>query len=412
MTKQTIIQKEIKDGFAKIKTALPGFKTRGAQNYMIGRIASVLTTSAAENPPAKSTGAHVLCVNGGTGIGKSLGYILPAAVIAKNSEKKLVISSSTVGLQEQLFDKDLPTFLGAIGLGEMRVVLAKGRKRYACEYKLRNLADALQQDALFADEAAGSLDKRSREKIIQLLEAFDARKWDGDRDNWETLEEKTWSRVTTDRHGCLGSSCECFRSCPQVIARDKIKRADIIVANHSLVLSDLWRGNGKILPKPEDTLYVLDEAHNLPDKAVECFASEHGITLAIRMSQDLENLTESIGAGVGDGNTAHWNAIGGHASSLRESLMQMQRYFRSLNALKPTQDCPAPTLEFRQGALPEEVASIGANIVTAATSLAGLLEDAHEKLLTRMTGKGSAGSGLEKLASEVALSSAAPTISS
>ena len=107
-----------------------------------------------------------------------------------------------------------------------------------------------------------------------MLEAMVSGQWDGDRDNWpEALAENVWYAVTTDHNQCTGRRCPNIGQCSFFQARDALQNADIIVTNHDLTLSDLALGGGAILSAPEDSIYVFDEGHHLPDKALSHFAS-------------------------------------------------------------------------------------------------------------------------------------------
>jgi ATP-dependent DNA helicase DinG len=107
-----------------------------------------------------------------------------------------------------------------------------------------------------------------------MIDALGRGQWDGDRDNWpDNIAEETWFGVTTDHSQCSGRRCPNIGQCSFFQARDALQNADIIVTNHDLTLSDLALGGGAILSAPEDSIYVFDEGHHLPDKALSHFAS-------------------------------------------------------------------------------------------------------------------------------------------
>ena len=106
-----------------------------------------------------------------------------------------------------------------------------------------------------------------------MLEQFAASRWPGDRDSWpDALEDQQWRMITTDHAQCSGRRCGYFSQCPFYRARTDLEQADIVVTNHDLVMADLVLGGGAILPAPKDCLYVFDEGHHLPDKAINHFA--------------------------------------------------------------------------------------------------------------------------------------------
>jgi ATP-dependent DNA helicase DinG len=107
-----------------------------------------------------------------------------------------------------------------------------------------------------------------------MLASYGSREWDGDRDHWpEQIPDDVWRQVTTDHRQCTNRHCSYFDSCAFFDARKDLDDADIVVANHDLVLADLALGGGAILPEPENALYIFDEAHHLPDKALNHFAA-------------------------------------------------------------------------------------------------------------------------------------------
>ena len=108
----------------------------------------------------------------------------------------------------------------------------------------------------------------------EMLASYGSREWDGDRDHWpEQIPDDVWRQVTTDHRQCTNRHCSYFDSCAFFDARKDLDDADIVVANHDLVLADLALGGGAILPEPENALYIFDEAHHLPDKALNHFAA-------------------------------------------------------------------------------------------------------------------------------------------
>lgn len=220
----------------------------------------------------RGSGEHLCVIEAGTGTGKTVAYLIPGIVIAGALGKKLVVATATVNLQEQLVLRDLPDIAEHSGL-RFNAALAKGRGRYACLERLdRHMRNAQAEAAeleLF-DEARLSDD--GRELLGRLLAAVADGSWAGDRDSWrEELPDETWAQATTDHRACTGPRCGFFRQCPFFRARDELQDVDVIVANHDLVLADLALGGGAVLPSPEDSIYVFDEAHNLPDKALGHF---------------------------------------------------------------------------------------------------------------------------------------------
>jgi ATP-dependent DNA helicase DinG len=274
----------IRDAYARIKDGLPGFRARPAQLRMIAEVAKAL---------AQPGGAAV--IEAPTGTGKSMAYLIAGAEVAKAHKKKLLIATATVALQEQLVERDIPLYL-KLNSGEAKVALAKGRGRYLCPRNLRmadnSLGDSSQMGLGFdADLALWSKPPAERDKQVmrKLTDAFDRNEWNGDMDAApETPGDMLRALITTSAGGCTGRRCGYFMICPFFAARRAVADADIIVANQDLVLSDLTLSNGEeswggvFLPKPEETVYVFDEAHHMPGKTIDRGASDVPLGLAVR----------------------------------------------------------------------------------------------------------------------------------
>ena len=247
-----------------------GMKARYGQRLMIAEVARALANADSDSGPGIASGqSAIAAIEAGTGTGKTLAYSVAGIPVAQALEKKLVIATATVALQEQIVYKDLPDLRENGGL-QFTFALAKGRGRYLCLLKLDNtLAANPGSDptlALYPDELQMQLDRDTVVVLEKMLDQLGSGVWDGDRDQWpEQIEENLWARVSTDHAQCTGRRCPHVRQCSFFKARDALGDADVIVTNHDLVLADLALGGGAILPPPEDTLYVFDEGHHLPD---------------------------------------------------------------------------------------------------------------------------------------------------
>ena len=253
-----------------------GLTPRWGQRQMIAEIANALgrIPRAGEAPPAEPA---VCVIEAGTGTGKTIAYAVAAIPLAQALGKRLVVATATIALQEQFVNKDLPDIAQASGL-EFTYVLAKGRRRYICLSKLdRVLAGGQGENAalpLYPDELGTPVTADAMPVYNGMIDALGRGQWDGDRDNWpETVADDTWFGVTTDHSQCSGRRCPNIGQCSFYRARDELQTADIIVTNHDLALSDLALGGGAILSAPEDSIYIFDEGHHLPDKALSHFAS-------------------------------------------------------------------------------------------------------------------------------------------
>lgn len=247
-----------------------GLKPRYGQRLMIAAVARALGDA------DRTGGEPIAVVEAGTGTGKTMAYCVAAIPVAQAREKRLVIATATIALQEQIVFKDLPDLLQHSGLS-FSYALAKGRGRYLCLAKfdqtLAQQADFNPTMAIYPDEIAAQPDQSTVQVLERMIERLGAGEWDGDRDQWpEQVPDAVWSRVTTDHAQCTGRRCPHVRQCSFFKARDSLDKVDVVVTNHDLVLADLALGGGVILPDPADTFYVFDEGHHLPDKARDHFA--------------------------------------------------------------------------------------------------------------------------------------------
>lgn len=236
-----------------------GFRARRGQREMIAHIAR---TCVGEPP-------RLAAIEAGTGTGKTVAYCLAAIPIAQALEKTLVIASATVALQEQIVERDLPDLAEGSGL-DFNFVLAKGRGRYLCVKRLDQILNGGKQQELGLSDASvvdHSLVWR------QMMRDFGDGSWNGELDTWEAgVEDAAWRSVTTDHRGCANRKCGFYAQCPFFKARHALGDADVIVANHDLLLTDYAFGGGVVLPAPESSILVIDEAHHLPDKTQRHFA--------------------------------------------------------------------------------------------------------------------------------------------
>jgi ATP-dependent DNA helicase DinG len=183
-------------------------------------------------------GMHTI-VEAGTGVGKSLAYVVPAA----RSGKKVVLSTGTIALQEQLVHKDIPLVQEALGL-PLRVTLLKGRSHYLCRQKLGRL----RENRLLAPS-----------RTMQRIWEWADRTQHGDRAELGFVPPAAeWEELDADADECIGEFCAHFRNCFFFGARDDAKYADVVVVNHALFFLDLAMGGGLL---PAYDVVVLDEAH-------------------------------------------------------------------------------------------------------------------------------------------------------
>ena len=218
-------------------------------------------------------GMHTI-VEAGTGVGKSLAYLVPAV----RSRKKIVLSTGTIALQEQLVNKDIPLVEAALGM-PLRVTLLKGRAHYLCRLKHKRM----RADRLLAGSPS-----------MQRMWEWAERTRSGDRAELGFVPPPgEWEELDADADECVGEFCEHFRDCFFFAKRDEAKYADLVVVNHALFFLDLAVGGG-LLP-PYDVV-VLDEAHQCERWATDALTAVlSGATIG-RMLRKLHRVYELPGA--------------------------------------------------------------------------------------------------------------------
>ncbi|MCY0901210.1 MAG: DEAD/DEAH box helicase, partial [Firmicutes bacterium] len=205
------------------------------------------------------SGGHVI-VEAGTGTGKSLAYLLPAALYAREHDERVVVATHTTALQEQLRTKDL-ALLHAGAPNLVRTAILKGRNNYLCLRKLA--ARARSVSVLAPNEQSATL----------TLAVWVSDTETGDREEVALLpeEQPLWAEVQSDTDSCIHKRCSFFRDCYYFRAKAAAASADIVVTNHSLVLSDMGNDYG-VLPAYEHL--IIDEAHHLEDQATAQLGAE------------------------------------------------------------------------------------------------------------------------------------------
>jgi len=289
-----IVREQIRAAYTELQQKMPEFYERFQQRKMIGKVASVLS--------GQNSARSILIVEGPTGTGKTLAYLLAAIPLAHYLEKKLVISSATVALQEQLVLQDLPLISQHSGL-EFSMQIAKGRGRYACVTKMRGISGEFDQSEFNFANAFWD-NPPARHDIASIKEAFRLfkdGKWNGDLDLLPIpFKKNLWSKINNTFHGCTGSRCQEYRKCVFYKERRKAAGADVIIANHDLVLADI-AGGGSVLPSIDDSLYVFDEAHHLPTKAISHFAAHASLLGSVEWLRKVGSVfNRTINSGVMD----------------------------------------------------------------------------------------------------------------
>lgn len=353
-----------------------GLRPRAGQRRMIAAIAGFFAAraSSAATPP-------VCAIEAGTGTGKTLAYLLAALPVAQAHGKKLVIATGTVALQGQLVDRDIPDLLAATGW-EYGFALAKGRGRYLCPLRLEQCEAQLDSAAsgrfLFEDELAFAPASGDRERVAALGDAWRGGAWDGDRDHWgSALPDILWQALSIDGRRCGGRRCRLIASCPYYRARAAIDAADAVVANHDLVMADLAVGGGVVLPAPEDSLYVFDEAHRLGETAVSHFAAQCALEATGAWLEQLQTQAarqQALLAAAADC-AARAATLGTLAAEAGRALPKAQALFAAL-----VPPAGAVRHRFAQGRVPDGLRLLSGELAAVFTALVTGLEQHREAL--------------------------------
>ena len=276
-----------------IAKRLPNYEERRQQLEMADAVAEAIRAK------------QHLIVEAGTGVGKSFGYLVPAILsLQENQESKdggkrrIVVSTHTISLQEQLIQKDVPLLNSIIPL-EFSAVLAKGRGNYI---SLRRLKQALKRsDNLFSTDE-------------QIAQVQDLREWavtttDGSRADLDLkVLPSVWDEVKSDSGNCLGRKCPSYADCHYFKARKRLQNADILIVNHALFFSDLSLRRLGVNILPDYDTVILDEAHTIQD-----VASDH-LGLGISLGQIDYTLSKLYNESTNKGLLVHHNLKAGQQS--------------------------------------------------------------------------------------------------
>jgi ATP-dependent DNA helicase DinG len=238
-----------------LKDLLPGFTPRAGQGWMAEAVAEAIANR------------DKLVVEAGTGTGKTFAYLIPALM----SGRKTIISTGTKALQDQLYHRDLPLVSKAVGR-PVTTALLKGRANYLCRQRLDQVTEPA---SVLLDDLNEVREWRHRTISGDKAELIDVPE-----------DSPIWPLVTSTADNCLGQKCSEYSRCHVVKARKAAQEADLVVVNHHLLLADLaMKEEGFVEFLPGAEAIIIDEAHQIPDLAVQFF----GVSLG---SRELERLVE------------------------------------------------------------------------------------------------------------------------
>lgn len=278
--------------------AIPGYRPRASQHKMAEAVADAI----AQNDS--------VIVEAGTGTGKTYAYLVPAMLWGG----KVILSTGTKNLQDQLFLRDIPTVRHALNV-PVSVALLKGRANYVCHYHLERA------------QANGRLASRQDAAWLRDIGRFVKETSTGDKAELASVPENApvWQMVTSTRDNCLGSECPHYKECFVMRARKEAQQADVVVVNHHLFFADVvLRDTGMAELLPAANTVIFDEAHQLPETATLFF----GETLST--SQLLEIARDAVAEGLSHARDAvDWVAL---AAPLERAARDLRLAFSKDNA--------------------------------------------------------------------------------
>lgn len=378
------IEKTAIKAFDEAVRCAPDFTPRSGQRQMAEQVAKTLgggTLGESEKPERS-----IAVIQAGTGVGKSLAACIPAIVAALERGTRVIFSTSTVALQDQLINKDLPYFASLLDK-PFTYALAKGRGRYVCKLKLNRVTGESIDDTedLFQDDepdaAGGSATKKglSESSVTlykELARDLAARRWDGEKDTLPVGDDSlSWSAIAADRSSCTGRHCQHKDDCVFFEARKKIAAATIIVTNHDLLLASM---DANVLPNIEDSLLILDEAHDLPGIA----SAQYSVSMDLTSLRWLEQLGKSI-AKVGTAiNFSGTQDAAGLTRQCRQAIADLQALVMSMYGSQVGEG--RSTVRLPDGKLPPELVEPMRQVQTMGRSLLAHMNEISRELRGRL----------------------------
>ena len=342
--------KELLGEKGPLASAISGFQVREQQLQMVEAVGDAI----------KNHSAAV--IEAGTGVGKTFAYLVPALA----SGGRVIVSTGTKTLQDQLFAKDLPIVKESLKT-DSKIALLKGRANYLCTYRLRRA------------QSEGRFDDRRTLSYLQRIDDWQVMTFRGDIAELNSVpkEAEVWQHVTSTADNCLGSDCVDYETCFVVKARREAQEADVVVVNHHLFFADLAlkeEGFGELLPSANAV--ILDEAHQLPEIASTFFSE----TLSSRQLLELgrDTLAEVLS----------------EASDMGEIKDKLRELEKCVLDLRLAMDKPGlrepwykiktkPAIEAGIAALGEILNSLGGHLKIAAERSKGL-ESCYERILVQI----------------------------
>jgi ATP-dependent DNA helicase DinG len=376
---QAALAQHALQAFDQVVGSTNGFRSRSGQRSMAQAVAATLAQAdLGEHPhPTKA----IAVIQAGTGVGKSAAYASTAIAMALERKTRVIISTATVALQEQLMTKDLPALARSLDQ-PFAYALAKGRGRYVCKVKLERLVGSgASEDDMFDDDrpqpkvsalSQEAIEERRQQLFESMAHKLAVVSWDGDRDSLpETPDPRDWSAVAAERHTCTARHCPRYKECSYYNARTKLAEANVIVANHDLVLASLGM---KTLPDLDNCLVVFDEGHHLPAVALDQFSNAmdmSNLRWLDKLPKTMNEVAGKLALHLGEDVQTVTSQLKGALTTLARLSMDMVWAHTGRNARGEGND---GTLRFSMGQLPEVLRDPVTQIHAQASGLSKALE--------------------------------------
>ncbi|RUS48212.1 ATP-dependent DNA helicase DinG [Cohnella sp. AR92] len=325
----------------RLKELFPGYESREGQDLMFDEVFGALDQD-----------AHLL-VEAGTGTGKSLGYLLPSLYYGLKENKKIVVSTHTIQLQEQLRQRDLPLLQEVLPV-PFKASVFKGRSNYLCLRKF-------EQQMSIPEHALSNDDLVTRGQMTVWLS--ETERGEAEELNLSGRSKDEWNAVASDADSCLNRQCPWFRKCFYHRARQEANRADLVITNHAMVFTDM-RAENRLLPS-YDRL-IVDEAHHLEEVASHHLGQRTNyqslLTPLLRLWKDARNgqipHLMSLLSSSGDEFASAWIEKLEEASTKLHAVREawelwMDRLYALLASLSASDETGNLTYRFKPDQLPE-----------------------------------------------------------
>jgi ATP-dependent DNA helicase DinG len=376
---QAALAQHALQAFDQVVGSTSGFRSRSGQRNMAQVVAATLAQADLGDHPHPTKAIAV--IQAGTGVGKSAAYASTAIAMALERKTRVIISTATVALQEQLMTKDLPALARSLDK-PFAYALAKGRGRYVCKVKLERLVGSgASEDDMFDDDrpqpkvsalSQEAIEERRQQLFESMAHKLAVVSWDGDRDSLpDTPDPRDWSAVAAERHTCTARHCPRYKECSYYNARTKLAEANVIVANHDLVLASLGM---KTLPDLDNCLVVFDEGHHLPAVALDQFSNAmdmSNLRWLDKLPKTMNEVAGKLALHLGEDVQTVTSQLKGALTTLARLSMDMVWAHTGRNARGEGND---GTLRFSMGQLPEVLRDPVTQIHAQASGLSKALE--------------------------------------